>query len=200
MEEQQVSTVKVILSVGGAAMPDWFMQELTSQLGYFMAAAKQRYQDATGNVLDFLPPSAEDVAQILGKDPAELAGLVPERAEAGIMTIRTSGPDDASDMVDIDPDQFEDYVQMLMEVAEIDYDQARAICESGIMPDEVKEKIVAKMVERGHFSPDEAREALERGREFDEYGATKNCQCEGCKARRAAVQEKIEAQRAARFN
>lgn len=194
----EATTIKVIALIGGAELPEWFMQELTKRLGAFMASEAQRFYEETGQELQFLGPTARDVGRVMGKDPAELEPLFPKDAKPGIMAIYDDGAPD--DMEEVTPAEFENYVQMLMEITGLDRDRAVAICNAKEMPADVREMIVAKMAERCNLSLEEAAEVLENGPRFDEYGATVGCQCEGCQKRRAAMEEKITARRAARFN
>jgi len=201
MEEQtnpEASTIKIVAIIGGADLPAWFMQEFTRTLGLFMEGAAERYKQATGLELQFLGPTARDAARVMGKDPAEIEHLFPKDPKPGIMSIYDDGADD--DTEEVSPAVFDHYVQKLMDITGIDRERAEAACKSKEMPDDIQKLIVAAMAERCNLTLEEAAEVLENGPRLDAYGATVNCQCEGCRARRAAVQEEIEARRAARFN
>ena len=117
------------------------------------------------------------------------------------MVICGDGADDpADDPAEVTPSEFERNVQKLMEVSGIDRARAEEICNSGEMPQDVMDLILATMADKFNMSKEEAAEILENGPRLDEYGATRGCQCEGCRAKRAAVEERITARRAARFN
>ncbi len=184
--ETQDTTLKVFVSLGGAQPPDWFVAELVEAMGFLLAMTKKRYETETGQTLQVLRPSPEEIERILGdKAPGTL----------GFEAIN-----DASDMEEVTPAEFEDHVKQLMALTGIDRDRAVAICESSAIPEDVKELLITAMVERGNLTREAAADFLENGPKFDAYGATRGCQCDGCKARRAAYQERIQAQRAARFN
>ncbi len=196
MEEQttEPTTMKVMIAIGGPQPPEEFMQGFTHSMGLFLAAAKEHYKESTGQDLEFLKPTLEDLARLAGTSVESLIGETPDDIDGpAIATIRT---DDDPNFVEVTLEEYQEDVEELMKMTGISRERAEEVCQAGEIPQDVKEKIVDYMVSKGNFDRAGAWDTLENGRKRDEWGATLGCECPGCQAQRAQVQ----AQRQARFN